>query len=148
MTSTTTRAIRPLPDAESGFFWAGAQQNRLMVQRCDECRRYQHPPRPACRHCLAASLTPTEVSGRGTVYTYTVTVQAFHPSLVDKVPYILAVVELAEQPNLKIITNLVDCTEDEVTTGMPVEVVFDHVDEELTLPKFRPARHSANGDHR
>jgi uncharacterized OB-fold protein len=145
MTSAAVQPIRPLADNVSAFFWAGAREHRLMVQQCDDCGQYQHPPRTVCRNCLSYGLTATELSGRGTVYTYTTTVYAFHPYFVERIPYILAVIELAEQPQLKILSNLVDCDEDAAHTGMQVQVVFDKVDDDLTLPVFRPAVNNGVG---
>jgi hypothetical protein len=79
------------------------------------------------------------VSGRGTVYSYTIAVQSFHPWFESRIPYVLAVVELEEQRHLKLVTNLVECDEDDVEVDMAVEVVFEKLDDELTLPMFRPA---------
>jgi len=132
--------VRPSPDKLTTFFWEGANQGRLMIQRCDDCGTYIHWPRPVCKRCLSFSLTPTQVSGRGSVYTYTVAVQAFHPWFESRVPYLLAVIELEEQTNLKLVSHLVECDEQDAAIGMPVEVVFERVDDELTLPMFRPRR--------
>jgi uncharacterized OB-fold protein len=134
------------PDAQSKFLWDGAREGKLLILRCDSCGNYVHWPRPICNRCLSFSLSPAQVSGNGTVYTYTVAVQPFHPSFEPKVPYILAVVELVEQQHLKLVTNLVDCGEDEVEVGMPVEVVFEKVSSDLTLPMFRPARDGVKGE--
>lgn len=92
-----------------------------------------------CRFCQSEQLSPTAVSGRGTLYTYTVATKPFHPYFVDKVPYLVAVVELPEQPALRMISNLVDIDEDDVRIGMDLEVVFQDLSPELTLPLFRPA---------
>jgi uncharacterized OB-fold protein len=129
----------PDPDALTRFFWDGVQQHRLLILRCQECGNYIHYPRPICNKCLSMNLAPDQVSGRGTLYSYTVTMQAFHPYFVDKVPYILAVVELAEQEGLKLTTNIIDCPENRLHIGMPVEVVFREVAPGFTLPLFRPA---------
>jgi hypothetical protein len=72
------------------------------------------------------------------VYSYAVGVQAFHPWFDNRLPYLLAVVELEEQSNLRLVTNLVECTEDDVHINMPVEVTYEHVNAEMTLPMFRP----------
>lgn len=129
----------PEPDALTRFFWDGVKQHRLLILRCQECGNYVHYPRPVCNKCLSMNLTPNEVSGRGTLYSYTVTVQAFHPYFADKVPYVLAVVELVEQEGLKITTNIIDCPENRLSIGMPVAVVFREVAPGFTLPLFRPA---------
>src|ERR1700761_2373509 len=106
MSKTTTGAgavARPLPlvDDETAFFWAAARQHRLEMQYCDECKKYLHYPRPFCPGRLSAEMTPRPLSGRGTVYTFTVTEQAFHPYWADRLPYVLIVVDLEEQPGLR-----------------------------------------------
>ena len=130
--------ILPAPDETTEFFWAGARDGRLMILRCDACGFYVHWPRPCCKRCNSFDLTPTEVSGRGTLYSYTVAVHPFHSWLAERLPYVLAVVELEEQHNLKLVTNIVDCQEDALHCGMPVEVTFERITEEVTLPMFRP----------
>lgn len=131
--------VVPAPDPLTAFFWEAARERRLAILRCDSCGWYVHWPRPVCKRCHSFLLTPTDVSGRGTLYSWTVGVQAFHPWFEARLPYILAVVELEEQPNLKLVTNLVECREEEVEVGMPVEVTFEQVTAEIVLPMFRPA---------
>ena len=133
-------AITPAPDEETAFFWEAARQEKLMILQCDKCGYYVHWPRSVCKRCLSFQLTPSEVSGRGVVYTYAVGVQAFHPWFEGRLPYLLAVVELEEQPNLRLVTNLVECTEEDAHINMPVEVTYEHVNAEMTLPMFRPIR--------
>jgi uncharacterized protein len=131
--------ILPEPDELTAFFWEGARHGQLRIQRCQACGCYVHPPKPVCPACLSFHLEPETVSGRGRVYSYTVGVQAFHPWFESRLPYLLAVVELDEQPNLKLVTNLVDCTEDDVRIGMPVMVVFEEISPQISLPMFAPA---------
>ena len=130
--------IVPVPDALTSFFWEGASQKRLLIQRCTDCGFYMHFPRPCCKKCLSFDLKPSEVSGRGTVYSFTVGMHPFHPWLAQRIPYLLAVVELEEQRNLKMVTNLVECTEDEVHCDMDVEVTYEQLSDEIWLPVFRP----------
>jgi uncharacterized OB-fold protein len=111
----------------------------LLILRCQNCGTYIHLPRPVCRVCHSFDLTPGEVSGRGTLYSYTVTYKPFHPFFVDRVPYVVAVVELAEQAGLRIVSNLVGIDEGAIEFGMPLQVDFEELDTELTLPVFRPA---------
>jgi uncharacterized OB-fold protein len=128
---------QPAPLAE--FFWDAVAQGRLDILRCDNCGHYVHYPRPICDVCLSERLTPATVSGRGTVYAWTAVMQAFHPYFVDKLPYLLAVIELEEQPGLKVTSNLVDVTEEKVWCGLPVEVDFREVHPGFVLPFFRPS---------
>jgi uncharacterized OB-fold protein len=127
----------PLPDPLTQFFWDAAADGKLMVQQCNECGQHIHPPRPVCRRCLSTDLAPVEVSGRATLYAWTVAEQAFHPYFADKLPYVYATVELEEQ-RTKLITNIVDCSIDDLRADMPVEVVFEPLTDTITLPKFRP----------
>ncbi len=80
------------------------------------------------------------MSGRATLYSWTVAEQPFHPFYVDKVPYVIATVELVEQPRLMFLSQVVDCAEDDLAAGMPLEVTFRELSPELTLPLFRPAQ--------
>jgi uncharacterized OB-fold protein len=130
---------RPLPDQLTAPFWDGCREHRLLIQRCQNCRHYIHWPRPVCRFCLSTDLAPETVSGRATLYSYTVVVQPFHPYYLDKVPYCLATVELVEQPKLMFFTRLVDCTEADLKIGGPMEVVFEDAAPDLTFALFRPA---------
>ena len=130
-------ASDPLTD----FFWAGAREGRLLIQRCQACGTYVHLPRPVCRACRSFDLAPEQVSGRGTVYTFTETHRPFHPFFVDRVPYLLAAVELEEQAGLRVLSNLVgmDGVTGEPRIGMSVEVDFEWLSDELAIPVFRPA---------
>ncbi|MET9089469.1 OB-fold domain-containing protein [Streptomyces sp. NPDC004237] len=130
----------PVPDKLTGFFWEGARRHKLMVQRCSACGTFQHPPEPVCHSCLSFDLGGAAVSGRGTVYSYEMATQAFHPSFADRMPLCIAVVELDDQPGLKLLTNIVDLPADGVAVGDPVEVCFRRLSDEITLPVFRVAR--------
>lgn len=135
----------PAADPLTDFFWEGARQGRLLIQRCSACGTYIHLPRPVCRHCRSMELAPAEVSGRGVVYSFTETFKAFHPYFVDRVPYLLAVAELEEQPGLRLLANLVDISGDDARIGMPVQVRFDWLSPELAIPVFAPSA-SLEGD--
>lgn len=129
----------PVPTALTEFFWEGVRAGELRILRCQACGHFVHYPRPLCNKCGATDLAPERVSGRAVVYSYTWATQAFHPYFVDRVPYNITVVELAEQPGLRMTTNIVDCPPEELRTGMAVEVVFRQVGPDLVLPLFRPA---------
>jgi uncharacterized OB-fold protein len=130
----------PLTDALTEPFWAGARDGKLVIQRCRRCGLYIHLPRPVCRRCQSMELSHEEVSGRGTVYSFTETHKAFHPFFVDRVPYLVAVIDLEEQPGLRLLSNLVEIAEPDVRFGMPVTVAFEQLGPELTIPVFAPAR--------
>jgi hypothetical protein len=129
----------PEPDALTQFFWDGVEAHELRILRCDRCGRFVHWPRPVCRFCSSTSLTPARVSGRGSLHTWTIPLQPFDPYFSAHLPYVLAVVELEEQPGLMIVTNIVDCTEDDLAMSMPVEVTFREVAPGVILPLFRPS---------
>jgi uncharacterized protein len=123
----------------TAFFWDGARRGELWIQRCRACGTFIHLPRPVCRNCRSFDLAGERVSGRATLYTYTVTMKAFHPFFVDRLPYVVATVELAEQPGLMLLTNLVDVAEADIRIGMDLEVGFEALSPALTIPVFRPA---------
>jgi len=130
---------KPLPriDEESRGYWEALARHELFLQRCRDCGTNRLPPRAVCPACLSSAVEWVRASGRATVYTFTVTYQNQAPGFREDLPYVLAVVELAEGP--RIMTNVVGCSPDAVRIGMPVEVVFDDVAPGITLPKFRPA---------
>jgi uncharacterized OB-fold protein len=132
----------PLPteDASSKFFWDGVRQHQLLILRCQACGHYIHLPRPVCRYCLSGDLVPERVSGNGSVYSYTVARQAFHPWFADRLPYVIAVIELVEETELRMMSNVIGCSPEEVMIGADVEVVFREITNELTLPMFQLRR--------
>ncbi len=128
---------KPLPRINkiSRPYWEAAKQHELLLQKCQACGHYRYPPGETCPSCLSDRLEWVKASGRGVVYTWTVFHQVYHPAFEKDVPYAVVAVELEEGP--KLLTNLVDCKVEAIDIGMPVEVVFDDVTEEITLPKFR-----------
>ncbi|MDX6380358.1 MAG: uncharacterized protein QOI57_1382 [Rubrobacteraceae bacterium] len=127
----------PQPDDVSRPFFEGARRHVLMIQRCSNCGTYQLPGRFSCDECLAKDPEWVEASGRGTIFTFTVVHQRYHPAFADKIPYNVAVVELDEEPRL--ITNITGIDNDDIHVGMQVEVMFEDVTGEISLPQFRPA---------
>lgn len=132
-----------IPPAEvARFFWDAAQQHRFVLQRCEACGRYVHWPQLRCPGCGSGRLAEAELSGRGTVYSFTIVHHVFNPAFADDVPYNLAIVELDEQPGLRVLTNIVGCENDALRIGMRVEVTFEDRDG-YSLPQFRPAEATA-----
>ncbi len=136
----TAPVAKPLPQPGPDMvpFFEAARRRQLVVQRCGGCGTLRFPARAICSHCLSREATWMPVSGRGTVFSFAVMHQAAHPGFASEVPYAVVVVELDEGPRL--LTNVVDCPVGDVRIGMPVEVVFDDVAPDVTLPKFRPRR--------
>jgi len=130
---------KPLPriDEESRGYWEALARHELYLQRCRDCGTLRFYPRALCPSCLSSTVEWVRASGRGTVYTFTVTHQNQAPGFREELPYVLAIVELAE--GVRMMTNIVGCAPDAVRVGMPVEVVFEDVTPEITLAKFRPA---------
>jgi len=128
----------PAANAETMGWWEAAADHRLVVQRCTDCGATRHPPGPVCPRCRSASSEWSATPGTGTVYTYTVVRQAFIPSLQDKLPYVVVVVELDGGNGTRIVSNLVDVEPEEVTVGMPVEVVIVRAADDVGLPFWRP----------
>jgi uncharacterized OB-fold protein len=123
----------PHIDDENRAFWTGGADGELRFARCNACGYYLHPPSPRCPECWSDDIAPSAVSGRGTVYTYTINRRQWTPGL--EVPFTLAVIELDEQPGLRLITRLASDTPE---IGQPVEVAFEARGEAF-IPIFRPA---------
>ena len=129
---------KPLPQMtpEMAPFWEAARRHELVVQRCRGCGTPRFPARDICSRCLSREAEWAPVSGRGTVFSYTVMHQVYHPAFAAEVPYAVIVVELEE--GARLLSNLVGCPVGDIAPGMPVEAVFEDVTPEVTLPKFRP----------
>jgi uncharacterized OB-fold protein len=135
--------LAPTPTAESRAFWTGGERGELMIYRCRACTHFFHPPGPACWRCRSTDVSPEPVSGRAKVAAYTVNRQPWIPGL--EPPYVVAMVELDEEPDVRLITNVVDASEDQIRVGLPVEVFFEDWtavsgdgESRVWLPLFRP----------
>ncbi len=117
-------------------FFDAARQGELKVQRCTECGALRFPAREICAECLSRQHAWVRVSGRGEVLSFNIMHQAYHPAFAAEVPYAVVVVKLEEGP--AIVSNLVGVKPDLIRCGMPVEVVFEKVNDQISLPKFRP----------
>jgi uncharacterized OB-fold protein len=116
--------------------WDALRQHRLVVQQCGACGRLRFVPSERCPACASAAAEWVPVSGDGTVYTFSVVHRAPTPAYQAEAPYVIAYVELDEGPRVP--ARLVDVDPDAVSIGLPVSVVFDDVDDDLTLYRFRP----------
>ena len=128
----------PAANRETLPWWQAAAEHRLVVQRCADCGRTRHPPGPICPRCRSARRTWQELSGRGTIYTYTVVHRAFVPSLATRLPYVVIVVELEGAGGVRIASNLVDADPATVHVGMEVELAWEDMGPAFALPRFRP----------
>ena len=131
---------KPLPavDDLTRPFWEAATRHQLVVQRCQDCEYFNHPPRPVCDACQSQRLTFVPVSGRGHIYTFTVMHQPNIAGFEQDIPYLNLLIELEEQPRLFMVSYLPISAKPNVRIGGAVEVYFAAVDEEITLPQFRP----------
>ena len=134
------RYAKPLPhiDEEMRPWWEAAQRHELYIQKCRDCGDLRFHPRALCTNCMSSRAEWIKCSGRGKIYTFTVTYQNGSSGFRDSLPYVLAWVELEE--GVKMLTNIVDCPPDQVKIDQRVEAVFDDVTPDVTLVKFRPSR--------
>jgi hypothetical protein len=132
------RGPLPVASPETRAYWDAARRHELQLQRCRACGRHVFYPRAVCPHCFSVDLEWRRVSGRGRLHTFTVVHRGLRDFPLGS-PYVIAIVELDEGPRL--MTNLVGVEADpaKIRIGTPVEVVFEDVSAEVTLPRFRPA---------
>lgn len=116
-------------------FWEGVNNKQLLLQKCKSCGTWLNPPRPMCPKCLSTEPEWVAAKGKGKVFSYVTYQDSPHPAF--KAPYSVVLVELEEGP--RIVSNMVDAKPEEIAIGMPVEVVFEQVADDLTLPKFKKA---------
>ena len=127
----------PHPTAVTRPFWEAAKRHELQIQQCSSCRAYVFYPREVCSECLSPEMSWVKVSGKGTLYSYTIAQAPTHASFTEDVPYVIAIVELAEGPHIT--TNIVGCKIEDLKVNMPVVASFADVTSDITLVKFRPA---------
>ncbi len=131
--------IKPLPVIQpwTEEFWKAAKEHKLLVQRCEACDINIFYPRKFCPECWSGDLNWTEASGRAKVFSFTVTYTGVESKFAPDLPYVLAWVDLEEE-GVRMLTNIVGCDPEEVQIGMDVEVIFEDISPEISLPKFRP----------
>ncbi|MEE9284507.1 MAG: Zn-ribbon domain-containing OB-fold protein [Dehalococcoidia bacterium] len=133
-------AALPLPQSswDNHEFWEFCKRHELRVQRCSDCGSLRYYPRPACPDCHSMRFEWARMSGKGAVYSYTIAYHPVLPYFADKVPLPVAVVKL-EEGNVFMVGRLMDVPPEEVRIDMPVEVVFEDVAEDISLPQWRRA---------
>ncbi|MEK7354699.1 MAG: Zn-ribbon domain-containing OB-fold protein [Chloroflexota bacterium] len=129
---------KPLPgvDEETKPFWDYAKQHELRMQKCLGCGEFYYPPSSMCPHCHNWGAEWVKLSGKGQVYSFIVVRRATNPAFAKEIPYVVAIIETKEKTRL--ISNVIGCKPEDVKIGMPVEVVFEDITEEFSLPKFKP----------
>jgi uncharacterized OB-fold protein len=127
------------PDGWTQPFWDAAKAHSLVAPRCRACGSFRMPPTPFCHNCQSQETEWVQLEGTGHVYTYTVIRHPTVPALNGHVPYVLALVEFDDAPGIRLLTNIVDCDPDTIRSGQSVEVAWDDVSDEATVPRFRPS---------
>lgn len=125
----------PVADNEALPWWQAAAEHRLCVQHCTDCSHSTLPPAPICPQCRSSAFEWLEVSGKGTVYTYTIVHRAV--AVEQELPFVIAVIELDGTGGLRMMSNLVDIDPAEVTVGLRVEVIWEDMAPGLAIPRFR-----------
>ena len=127
--------LRPLVTLDNQGFWDAIKQHKLVFQKCKDCGLLRHRPRPMCPRCNSLEMEWAPSTGRGRIYTWVnfVYANAAYPGI--KVPYLVVVVEMDE--GVRILSNMYEAKREDIYIGMPVEVVFDEIADDLTLPKFK-----------
>jgi uncharacterized OB-fold protein len=130
---------KPLPvlEGHTKEFYGWCRKHELRFQQCTDCGTWRHVPRELCAECGSWDWEWMRSSGRGTVFTWTVAERPLHPAFAADTPYAPVVVAMEE--GVRVLSEMVDCPPDQLAIDMPVEVVFDDVTPEVTLPKFRRA---------
>lgn len=143
MSETYTRPV-PYVTADAAAFWEGARAHRLVLPRCGKCQQFHYYPRLACPHCGSRNLSHVPVSGRGTVYTFSIQYRSQGPGF--EPPYITAMVDLEEGPRMLANITGVEAAPENVHCGMAVEAVFNDASDEITVINFQPVAKGTN-DH-
>jgi uncharacterized OB-fold protein len=130
--------LAPRPDPWTEPFWQAARERRLAIQSCGACGSLQHPPGLLCRSCAGSQLDWREVSGRGELYSFTVSEQSFVPGFEDALPLAIGLVELVEQPGVRLLSNLIVEHPDSLSVGIALRVLFEPIGDGYLLPQFEP----------
>ena len=141
MAEAKKETLKPLPQITelTQPFWEGTRKEKLLLQRCHSCREFTWCPSPSCTTCGDDQLEWEPVSGRGTVYSFTIIREVIgrgSKGFEKEIPYVIAWIDLEEGP--RFCSNIMDCPIERVAIGMEVEVVFEEVTPDISLPKFRP----------
>jgi uncharacterized protein len=121
-------------------FWDAAKEERLVVSKCTNCGTFRLPPSPFCFVCQHREIEWIELAGTGHIVSYTVVRHPLHPDLAAACPYVSGIVELdgTQGAGARMLVNIIDCDPDKVRIDDPVEIVWEHVNDEMTTPRFRP----------
>jgi uncharacterized OB-fold protein len=137
--SSGEEVAKPLPIISdyNRPFWEGARRHEFRLQRCNACKKMWAPNGPVCPHCFSEDYAWEATDGRGKIASWVVFHKVYHPGFAKDAPYNVAFVELAEGP--RVISNVVGVKNEDLKIGLPVEVMFEDVNDEISIPKFRKA---------
>jgi uncharacterized OB-fold protein len=126
----------PLINEETKPYWDCCKKHELRMQRCLQCGYIRFPVSPICPMCHSMKAKWVKLSGKGTVYSFTIYRVPYHPAFKDDIPYVVAIIQLDEGPRME--SNIIGCKVEDVSIDMPVIVSFEDVTDEVSLPKFKP----------
>ena len=128
----------PVPQGESDYYWEKAKSHELWLRHCNDCKQAYFYPRDICPHCFCRNTSWIRASGKGTLHTFAIVHRAPTPAFRDDAPFVVAMVDPEEGARMP--TNLIEVEPDpaNITIGMPVEVIFEDITDEIALPKFKP----------
>lgn len=129
----------PEPDIWERTFWDFCRERRLRFQACKACGRVRHPPMPYCPSCRSRDETWVEAGDDAALFTYTIVHHANHPALEHAVPYNVAVVVFPSLQFVRLVSNIVDCGNEDLRIGMPLTLVWEEPKPGAVLPRFRLA---------
>ena len=129
----------PLPDEVTAPFWEGCRRGELRMQRCAACARFRFLPRPMCPHCLSLDSEWARMSGDGVLFSFVICHPPVLPAFQAQVPFAVALVELAEDPGLRVVGGVLDCPPDRLRIGQKVVVDFEEIADCVVLPQWRLA---------
>ncbi|WP_342514784.1 OB-fold domain-containing protein [Sporosarcina sp. FSL K6-1522] len=142
MKETTMTYLKPIPvkTPDNSPYWDAADRHELVLQKCESCKEYLHPPGPSCAKCGSPAVSWEEIGNdiQGTIYSYVISHRPFLPGFQDDLPLIIAQVELDKVPEVKIMANVLDCDYEKIQIGMPVKMIWQDLPEGRSLPQWKP----------
>lgn len=130
----------PLKDQVNEPYWDAADQHQLALQKCTACNTYAQPPGPTCAKCGSDQLTWENLGSdiQATIYSYVISYRPFLPGFQHELPTIIAIAALDDLPEVKIMANVLDCPEEQMTIGLPVKMTWQDITEDRALPQWIP----------
>lgn len=128
------KKITPKLDNDSIRFWEGCKRRELLIQQCNHCEKSIFYPRVVCPHCMSDDIEWVKSKGKGKIYSYTISYRSAHPSFENDTPYVIALIDLDE--GVRMLSNILNCDFKDLECETPVEVVFEDITTDITLPKF------------